>query len=101
MKITEKMRLLKAELDMLPNRQRFLDMKVFPFIDLDVDPFDAREACEFFGVEVNDLQAWKWLSQMPEGHINKIRRRVEDHLRKSAPIQIIKVADLLGVKTEL
>jgi hypothetical protein len=30
--------------------------------------------------------------------LKKLRRRIEDHLRKSSPSTLIKVADFLGVK---
>jgi hypothetical protein len=98
-KITKEMEALKAGLDVTgENRQWWLGIKIFPFIRW-FDSSDVAELCEYFGIEVSEFQAWKWLSQMPAGHLAKVRRRVEDRLRKGTSWEILKVADILGVST--
>jgi len=103
-KVTEEMSWLKCDLVNARNRQSFLESKVFPFIVNNIEVHNAKEACVFFGMkenEIHDLYIWNWVSETPDDHVDKIRRRVEDFLRKTNPIQIIKTADFLGVNTEL
>ena len=99
MKITKEMEALKSALDVAgENRQWWLETEIFPYIKR-FDPWGVSNLCDFFKIEISEFQSWKWLVQMPTDHIKKIRRRVEDRLRKGTPWEVLKVADLLGVKT--
>ena len=103
MKITKEMEQLKAILGSATEvsqeiRQFHLEKNIFPCIQKN-DPFDVNRLCSFFGIETSEYQAWKWLAQMPVDHIKKIRRRVEDRLRKSSPWEILRVAKMLDVST--
>ena len=101
MKIKSEAVELKKVLDKIigvKHHQIWLEKEVFPYIKRQ-DPHGAGELCEFFGVEISEFQSWKWLEQMPKDHIQKIRRRVEDRLRKSTLWEILRVAELLSVPT--
>ena len=97
--ITKGIEVLKKCLDNAgENRQVWLENEVFPLINKR-NPFDVLNLCIYFEVDINEFQAWKWLSQMPKGHVKKIRRRIEERLRKGTPMEILKVANLLNVST--
>ena len=96
-KITKEAEILKNCLDdARENRQVWLENEIFPYIRT-FDPFGVAELCGYFGIEISEYLTWKWLVQMPASHIGKIRRRIEDHLRKSTPWEILKVANMLNV----
>ncbi len=65
MRITKEWQAIKAAMEAgkgiigQENEKWWKETRIFPAI-IRVHPFGTREACEFFGVSINQFQEWNW-----------------------------------------